>query len=322
MDKILITGASGFIGFHTAKELLKEGVSIIGIDNNLSNLYDNKLKYHRLNELNKDKNFRFYKQDITDLKGLEAIFKENEIIKIIHLAGRAGVRQSIEEPQDYVNSNILGTINLLELSAKYNIQNFINISSSSIYADNEIPFREDNCISKINSPYGVTKRASELFTYSYHNIYKTNIVNLRFFTVYGQAARPDMSIFKFAKLIDNNEPIHIYGNGEQTRSFTFIDDIVNGIIKSLNVDGFETINLGNNKRYSLNYLISRIEKELNKKAKIIFEGKNDLDMQDTLPDIKNAFNLIKWKPKINLDEGISKTINWHKENRKLVNSLI
>ena len=321
MGKIFITGVGGFIGFHTARKLLENGNQIIGIDN-LNNSYDTTLKEFRLLKLKHYNDFTFYKQDIINLDALKKLFSQNKIEKIIHLAGKAGVRKSLEEPQEYINSNIIGTVNLLELSKDCNISSFINASSSSVYAENEIPFIENNRINKISSPYGVTKRATELFTYSYHLNYKLNIVNLRFFTVYGSIGRPDMSIFKFIKLIDNNEPIHIFGDGEQTRSFTFVDDIVNGIIKALELTGFETINLGNDKRYSLNYLIKAIGKELNKKAKLIFEETNSLDMPDTLPDIQKANKLLNWKPKIDLDEGISKTINWHIENRELVNGII
>ena len=320
MKKILITGVNGFIGFHTAKKLLEEGRQIIGIDN-MNNSYDTTLKEYRLSKLKTFSNFNFYKQDIANLEKLEMIFAQNEIEKIIHLAGKAGVRKSLETPQEYISSNIVGTINLLELSKDYKINCFINASSSSVYAENEIPFVETNCINKINSPYGVTKRATELFTYSYHLNYKLNIVNLRFFTVYGKIGRPDMSIFKFIKLIDNNEPIHIFGNGEQTRSFTYVDDIVSGIIKALDLTGFETINLGNDKRYSVNYLIKTIETKLNKKAKLIFEELNNLDMLDTLPNIQKAKKLLNWKPEIDLDKGISETVNWHIENRYLVNKI-
>jgi len=320
MDKILITGVAGFVGFHTAKELLEKEQQIIGIDN-VNNSYDITLKEYRLSKLKHFKSFTFYKLDIANLDELKKIFSQNKIEKIIHLAGKAGVRKSLEEPQEYISSNIVGTVNLLELSKDYKISSFINASSSSVYAENEIPFVENNCINKISSPYGVTKRATELFTYSYHLNYKLNIVNFRFFTVYGSIGRPDMSIFKFIKLIDNNKTIHIFGNGEQTRSFTFVDDIVNGIIKALELTGFETINLGNDKRYSLNYLIKAIEKGINKKAKINYEDINSLDMVDTLPDIQKANELLNWKPNIDLDEGILKTVNWHIENRDLVNKI-
>ncbi|WGK68565.1 GDP-mannose 4,6-dehydratase [Candidatus Haliotispira prima] len=320
MGKILITGVSGFIGFHTAKELLEKEQQIIGIDN-INNSYDITLKKYRLSKLKQFKNFTFYKQDIAHFDELEKIFSQNKIFKIIHLAGKAGVRKSLEEPQEYINSNILGTVNLLELSKDYKISNFINASSSSIYTENKIPFVENSCINKISSPYGVTKRATELFTYSYHLNYKLNIINFRFFTVYGNIGRPDMSVFKFIKLIDNNKPIHIFGDGEQTRSFTFVNDIVDGIIKALELTGFDTINLGNNKKYSLNYLIKRIEEGLNKKAKIIYENINSLDMLDTLPQIQKANELLNWKPIIDLDKGISKTVNWHIENRDLVNKV-
>jgi nucleoside-diphosphate-sugar epimerase len=320
MKKILITGVGGFIGFHIARKLLENGNQIIGIDN-LNNSYDTTLKNFRLLKLKHFNHFTFYKQDITNLDALKKVFSQNKIEKIIHLAGKAGVRKSLEEPQEYISSNIVGTVNLLELSKDYNISSFINASSSSIYGENEMPFIEDNCINKINSPYGVTKRATELFTYSYHLNYKLNIVNFRFFTVYGPIGRPDMSIFKFIELINRNKSIHVFGNGEQTRSFTYIDDVVEGIINAIELKGFEIINLGNNKRYSLNYLIKAIEKSLNKKAKLVFEETNRLDMPDTLPDIQKANKLLNWQPKIDLEEGKSKTINWHIENRKFAKNI-
>jgi len=318
---ILITGVCGFIGFHTAKRLLETNHKIIGIDN-INNSYDTTLKEQRLSKLSSYSDFIFHKIDISNIDELNTIFNQHKIFKIIHLAGKAGVRKSLEEPQQYINTNILGTVNLLELSKNCKIEILINASSSSVYADNELPFNENQCIKNISSPYGVTKRAAELFTYSYHKIYNLNIINFRFFTVYGSYGRPDLSIFKFIKLIDNNQPIHIYGNGEQTRSFTYVDDIVTGIINSLNFIGFETINLGNDKRYSLNYLIQLIENKLNKKAIKIFENQNNLDMSDTLPDIEKANKLLNWQPKTDLNEGIEKTINWHIENRELVNKIV
>lgn len=320
MKEIFVTGVGGFIGFHTAKKLLESGQKIIGIDN-LNNAYDTSLKEYRLAILSRFSDFEFYRQDISKLDDLKKIFGENKIEKIIHLAGKAGVRNSLEEPQEYVNSNVLGTVNLLELAKDYNIKCFVNASSSSVYAENEIPFHETNGINKISSPYGVTKRAAELFTYSYHHVYKLNIVNLRFFTVYGAMGRPDMSIFKFIKRIDNGKPIHIFGDGKQTRSFTYVDDIVNGIIKALELTGYEIINLGNDKRYPLHYLITQIEKGLNKSAKMIFGESNNLDMADTLPDISKAIKLLNWKPEIDLDEGIERTVEWHIKNKDLVNSL-
>ena len=320
MNKILITGAVGFIGFHTTKRLLEQGLQILGVDN-IDNSYDITLKEYRLSILRSYNNFTFYKQDIANINKLKKIFSQNKIDKIIHLAGKAGVRKSLEEPQEYINSNILGTLNLLELTKEYKISNFINASSSSVYGENEIPFIENNCINKISSPYGVSKRAAELLTYTYHLNYNLNIINLRFFTVYGPVGRPDMSIFKFIKLIDDNKPIHIFGTGEQTRSFTFIDDIVNGIIKALELIDFEIINLGNNKRYSVNHLINTIEKELKKKAKLIYKEINKLDMADTLPDIQKAKKILNWVPEIDLNDGITKTVEWHIKNKKLVRKI-
>jgi len=321
MKKILITGVVGFIGFHTARKLLEQGLKIVGIDN-IDNSYDIPLKEYRLSILRSYHNFNFHKQNIADFEKLKEIFSQNKIYKIIHLAGKTGVRKSLEKPHEYISSNIIGTINLLELSKEYNIDNFINASSSSVYGENKIPFNEKNCIEKINSSYGISKRTTELFTYTYHLNYNLNIVNFRFFTVYGPIGRPDMSIFKFIKLIDENKPIHIFGTGEQTRSFTYIEDIINGIIKALELTGFEIINLGNDKSYTLNYLINLIENYLHKKAKIIFKKRNILDMPDTLPEIEKAGSLLNWKPVVDLDEGISNTIKWHIENREFIRKIL
>ena len=320
MNKILITGIAGFIGYHTAKELLKEGYKIIGIDN-LDNSYNIQLKEHRLFKLKSFPNFTFFKQDITDFEGLNKIFSVNKIVRIIHLAGKAGVRKSIEAPKAYINSNIIGTINLLELSKIYRISSFINASSSSVYGESQIPFIESDCINKINSPYAITKYTTELFSYIYHLNYKLDITNLRFFTVYGPIGRPDMAIFKFIERIYNKKPIYVYGDGNQTRSFTYIDDIVQGIIKAFDLKGFNIINLGVDKNWSINYTINLIEKELNKKAKILYIDRNIMDILHTKPDIAKAKKILNWMPKYDLKEGIKKTIKWHRENRTIIDKI-
>ncbi|SNR72752.1 GDP-mannose 4,6-dehydratase [Desulfurobacterium atlanticum] len=322
MKTILITGSAGFIGFRTTQLLLEKGYDVIGIDN-MNNYYDVKLKEYRLKELTKYQNFKFFKVDIENLEALEILFKEYPFDGVINLAARAGVRYSIENPFIYITTNILGTTNLLELSKKYGIRKFVLASTSSLYAGQKMPFKENLPVNTPISPYAASKKGAEAVAYTYHYLYNIDISVLRYFTVYGPAGRPDMSIFRFIKWIDEEKPVVIYGDGTQERDFTYVDDIAKGTTKALETEtGYEIINLGGNKPYKLKRVIELIEQYLGKKAKIIHKDFHKADMRATWADIEKAKKLLKWEPKIPLEEGIKKTVNWHIENRELIKEIL
>ena len=322
MKLILVTGSAGFIGFKTSQQLLEKGYRVIGIDN-MNNYYDVKLKEYRLKELKKYKNFKFFKVDIENLEALEILFKEYPFDGVINLAARAGVRYSIENPFVYITTNTLGTTNLLELSKKYNVKKFVLASTSSLYAGQKMPFKEDLPVNTPISPYAASKKGAEAVAYTYHYLYNLDITVLRYFTVYGPAGRPDMSIFRFIKWIDEGKPVVIYGDGTQERDFTYVDDIAKGTIKALETEtGYEIINLGGNKPYRLKRVIELIEMYLGKKAEIIYKNFHKADMKATWADIEKAKTLLNWKPEIPLKEGIEKTVKWHKENKGLVGTIL
>ena len=314
--KILITGAAGFIGSHTAEALLKKRITIIGIDD-LNNYYDPKIKKNNLATLNKYNNFTFYKADIRNKKTLETIFKKHKIDKVIHLAARAGVRPSIKDPQLYKDVNITGTMNLLDLAVKHKVKQFVFASSSSVYGKNKkIPFSETDIVDCPISPYAATKKAGELICYTYHHLHKLPVVCLRFFTVYGPRGRPDMTPYLFTKLISEGKTIERYGDDNVKRDFTYITDIVDGIVASLKIKkGYEIINLGNNNPVKLSYFISLIEKNIGKKAKIIRKPLPSGDVPITYADIRKASKILGYKPKVRIEEGIKKMVEWYlKEN--------
>jgi len=313
-EKILLTGAAGFIGWKVAEKLLENEYRIIGIDD-LNNYYDVKLKKWRLSQLKKFKNFSFYKIDIFKKDKVEEIIKEFKPDIIINLAARAGVRYSIENPIIYFKTNVIGVVNLLELAKEYKIKKFILASTSSLYAGQKIPFSEELPVNQPISPYASSKKAAEVTSYTYHYLYGINVTIFRYFTVYGPCGRPDMSIFKFIKLIDEDKTLTVYGDGTQSRDFTFVDDIAEGTIKGIPLTGFQIINLGGNKPYTLNQAISYIEKYIGKNAKILQKPFHKADIKSTWADISKAKKLLGWEPKVNLEEGIKKTVNWYKENK-------
>ena len=312
---ILVTGVAGFIANKVAEKLLKSKKEVIGIDN-INTYYDVKIKHYRLNKLKVYQNFKFYKLDIENKKSLDKIFKNNKISAVINLAARAGVRYSMENPFVYVLTNTMGTLNLLDLCKEYKIKKFVLASTSSLYAGQEMPFIENLAVNTPISPYAASKKGAEVMCYSYHYLYAIDITVVRYFTVYGPAGRPDMSIIRFIKWIDEGTPIELFGDGSQSRDFTYVDDIANGTIKALKKVGFEIINLGcGNEPISLNYVINLIEQYLGKKVKINKKPFHKADIVSTWADISKANKILGWKPTVSLEQGIKNTVDWYLENK-------
>jgi len=314
---LLLTGSAGFIASKVAELLLKRGNKVVGIDN-LNDAYDVRLKNWRLKQLEQFENFTFHQLDITELAQLEPLFKKSNFEAVVNLAARAGVRASVENPWIYVNTNVTGTLNLLELCKRYKVKKFILASTSSIYGEMGLPFVEDKKTDSPLSPYPASKKGAEAICYAYHYLYGIDISIPRYFTVYGPGGRPDMSIFIFTKKIYANEEIPVYGDGNQKRDFTYIDDIAEGTIKSLGPLGYQIINLGGDNPVKLSYVISLIEDGLNKKAKIKYLPRHPADVFATWAEIKKARELLSWQPKIKIEEGIKRTIEWFLENCKWV----
>ncbi|MDD4332316.1 MAG: SDR family NAD(P)-dependent oxidoreductase [Methanosarcinaceae archaeon] len=310
---ILVTGCAGFIGSSVVDRLLDSGEEVVGLDN-MDSYYEPSIKKKNIEHNLQNPNFYFKQTDIRDLKALEKIFKNFKIETIIHLAARAGVRPSIEAPLLYEDVNIKGTLNLLELSKIHKPANLIVASSSSVYGINKkVPFRETDNVDKAISPYAASKKACETFCYTYHHLYGLPIVCLRFFTVYGPRQRPEMAIHKFTRLIDKGLEIQMYGDGTSKRDYTYISDIVDGIIRSMDIkEGYEILNLGNSKVVELRYLIHLIEKNLGKKAIIKQLPDQPGDVPITYSDISKARTLLNYAPQTSIEEGIEKFVKWYR----------
>jgi len=312
--KILVTGVAGFIGFKVAEMLLKEGKEVLGVDN-LNDYYDVRLKEWRLKKL-ENPNFKFVKMDIENLEEVEKLFKDDQIEAVINLAARAGVRYSLIDPFVYMRTNAIGTLNILEMMKKYGVKKMVLASTSSLYAGQEMPFLETLPVNSPISPYAASKKSAEMMAYTYHFQYNLDISIVRYFTVYGPAGRPDMVIFKFINKIIEGRTITVNGDGEQTRDFTYVDDIARGTIAALKPVGYEVINLGGGlQSYSLNYLIKKIEEYSGKKAIIEYGEFNKADLKATLANGNKAKELFDWQPKVNFDDGLKKCVDWYMENR-------
>jgi UDP-glucuronate 4-epimerase len=320
MQNIFVTGAAGFIGANVCKNLLQKGYAVIGVDN-VNDYYSTVLKNHRLAELKKINNFSFYQEDIENYQKMFDLIKNQKIDAIINLAARAGVRQSLINPFVYETTNTKGTLNLLEVCRQLNIPKFVLASTSSLYAGQPLPFNEDLAVNTPISPYAATKKGAEMIAYTYHFLYDIDVTILRYFTVYGPAGRPDMSAFRFAKQIMNDETITIYGDGSQSRDFTYVDDIAEGTIKGLKPLGFEIINLGNDNPHELNEMIRFIENNLGEKSKCEYKPFHKADIKSTWADISKARKLLSWEPEVNLEEGIKRMVDWFKENKELVDRI-
>ncbi len=311
---ILVTGCAGFIGYFVAKQLLDEGREVLGVDN-LNDYYDVKLKEYRLEQLKKYEKFKFVKLDIENYDALKVLFETYEIEKIVNLAARAGVRYSMENPFVYMTTNANATLNLLELAKEFSIKKFVLASTSSLYAGQKMPFVEDLPVNSPISPYAASKKAAEVMAYTYHYLYDLDVTILRYFTVYGPAGRPDMSVFRFIYWILKGEEIELFGDGTQSRDFTFVEDIARGTILALDKEvGYEIINLGNNSPNKLNEVLAIIEEELGKKSKIRYLDFHKTDMKATWANIDKAKNILNWNPLVSVEEGIERTVNWMLEN--------
>ena len=312
--KILVTGSAGFIGFHLSKSLLDEEYEIMGIDN-INDYYDLNLKKSRIEILKSYKNFSFSKLDISHSKDIINVFKSFKPQKVVNLAAQAGVRYSIANPKPYIDSNLIGFVNIIESCKNFDVENLIYASSSSVYGDNKkTPFSINDLTETPISLYGATKRSNELIAYAYSHLYKLNTIGLRFFTVYGPWGRPDMAYYIFVKKIIAGEPISIFNYGNLGRDFTYIDDIIDGTKAAINKDfHYELFNLGNNKCEKLMDLVDIIQDEIGKKAIINFKPMQPGDAYETFADIQYSKEKLSYCPKISIRNGIPRFIKWYKE---------
>ncbi|MBL6841450.1 MAG: GDP-mannose 4,6-dehydratase [Pelagibacterales bacterium] len=330
MKNIFITGTAGFIGFHLAKLLLKEGFRVHGYDS-INDYYDVNIKHARQNILLKDKNFSTTKGLLEDNHKLNEIADKFQPDVIIHLAAQAGVRYSLENPRAYINSNIIGTFNVMELAKKHKVKHLLMSSSSSVYgANTEMPFTENDKVDTQLTIYAATKKSNESMAHSYSHLWKIPITMFRFFTVYGPWGRPDMAYFKFVSSILNNKPIDIYNNGEMYRDFTYIDDLVNGIKLLVNcipnnkkiskndslspVAPFRVVNIGNSEKIKLIDFINAIEESLNKKATRNYMPMQKGDVTETWADASLLQKLTNYKPKTNYKDGIKNFVKWYRKH--------
>lgn len=310
-ETVLVTGAAGFIGFHTAKALLLRGDHVISIDN-LNSYYDVNLKESRVKILEEFPHFKLYRGDIEDIALIRQIFKENRIDKVCHLAAQAGVRYSITNPHTYISSNVVGFVNLLDETKNAGIKTFVYSSSSSVYGNQKkIPFSTSDDVNRPISLYAATKKSNELFAYTYHHLFGLHCTGLRFFTAYGPWGRPDMAYFKFAEAISKGKSIDVYNHGKMKRDFTYIDDIVAGILSALDKSyGYEIFNLGNNKPVTLSYFVRTLEKALGKKAKINYLPLQPGDVLQTHADIEDSAKKLGFRPKVSLTDGMDRFADW------------
>ena len=314
--KILVTGGAGFIGSHLGEALIEKGEKLVCVDD-FNDFYDPKVKEKNVEELIKKDNFKLYREDIRNLDNLKKIFEKEKPDKIVHLAARAGVRPSLLQPILYEEVNVKGTLNVLECARLFGIKQFIFCSSSSVYGvRNRGPFSEEDRTDFPISVYGATKKAGEALCYSYSHLYKMPMTCLRFFTVYGPRQRPDLAIHKFTKLIQEGKEIEVFGDGTTARDYTFVGDIVKGIILALEKEfDFEIINLGNNNPIQLRELIALIERKVGKKAEQKRMAEQAGDVPLTFADISKAKKLLGWQPETPIEEGIKEFVKWFKASQ-------
>ncbi|MDQ3750925.1 MAG: GDP-mannose 4,6-dehydratase [Acidobacteriota bacterium] len=313
---ILVTGGAGFIGSHLVERLLAEKIWRVSVVDDFNDFYAPKLKRANVHSHLTDGNYQLFEANISDAEFLRGIFEENEFDVIVHLAARTGVRPSLLQPKLYAETNVNGTLNLLELAKDFNVKQFIFGSSSSVYGNNKkIPFSEDDKISHPISPYAATKAAGELLCHTYSHLYDIRTVCLRFFTVYGARQRPDLAIRKFSQLISEDKPIQVFGDGTTRRDYTFVDDIIQGVRAAIDYDRsmHEVINLGESQTVELRQLIALLEENFGKKALIDRQPVQPGDVPQTFADISKAGELLSYNPQTKIDEGIKKFVDWFRE---------
>jgi nucleoside-diphosphate-sugar epimerase len=326
----LVTGCAGFIASKVTELLLDAGHLVVGVDN-LNEAYDPRLKQWRLGQLQPRANFRFHRLDITDRAALERLFQaggdwpeaddlqQRPFSAVVNLAARAGVRPSVENPWVYYQANCDGTLNLLELCRRFGVRKFLLASTSSLYGGhNPVPFREDADTNRPLSPYAASKKAAETLAYTYHYLYGLDVSIPRYFTVYGPAGRPDMSIFRFVRRIAEGEPIVVFGDGSQSRDFTFVDDIARGTIAALRPLGYEVINLGGDRPTQLSAIIDQIGQLVGKEPRIEHRPAHPADVPATWADVGKARELLDWAPQVSVEEGLRRAVAWYRENRETV----
>ncbi len=319
---VLLTGAAGFIASKVAEILLAEGHRVVGIDN-MNDAYDPRLKEHRLEALQKQEDFEFVRVDISDRAALDgALAGRPPFDAVVNLAARAGVRQSVIDPWVYVDTNVTGTLNLLEHCRSTGCRKFVLASTSSLYGgNNPLPFSEDQDTSRPLSPYAASKKGAEALVYTYHYLHGIDATVFRYFTVYGPAGRPDMSLFRFCRWIAEGEPVEVFGDGHQSRDFTYVDDIARGTVLGLKPLGYEVINLGSDQPHELLRTVELIEKETGNKADLVFGPEAKADVRATWASVDKARRLLGWQPQFTLDEGIHRLVDWYMENRELARDL-
>jgi len=318
---ILVTGCAGFIGSKVTERLLQQGVEVVGADN-LNPTSDVRLKQWRLDQLQAHPQFEFNRTDITDRAQTHALFERHPRLEaVLNLAARAGVRQSLIDPWAYYATNVIGTLNLLEQMRHFGVAKFVLASTSSVYGDGTRPFREDQPSDRPRSPYAASKKSAETLCYSYAALYGLDVTVLRYFTVYGPAGRPDMSIFRFIRWIAEGNPLVLYGDGSQERDFTYVEDAAAGTVAALRKVGYDVINLGSDRPVSIRDVITQLERLLERKATITHRPVHPADVPATWADISRARRILDWEPRTSLEQGLEHAVRWYLTNRSWASEL-
>jgi nucleoside-diphosphate-sugar epimerase len=315
MGVYLVTGAAGFIGSKVSELLLAEGHRVVGVDT-VNDAYDPRLKEWRLEQLMPEETFAFHRADICDRAAMEDLFAEDDFDGVVNLAARAGVRKSVEDPWAYQATNATGTLTLLECCRTYEVPKFVLASTSSLYGEgHEVPYHEDLSTAQPLSPYAASKKGAEAMSYTYHYLYGLDVTVFRYFTVYGPAGRPDMSLFRFTQWIREGRPVLIYGDGQQSRDFTYVDDIARGTVLGLKPLGYEIINLGSDTPIVLMDTVRMVEEAVGKPAQLEYQARHKADVLATWADISKARRLLGWSPEWTFERGVQALADWYAEHR-------